>query len=75
MLLAATVCLQWPVDHDSMHTRGIVGMLCVMSMCVRSRLEVLYGHEHDVERYRLYCRRESCDLGENLSILKIYTIV
>jgi hypothetical protein len=39
-----------------MHTRGILGIMCVMGMCIRSRLEVLYGHEHNVERYRLYAR-------------------
>ena len=53
MVLVATACLQRLVDHVGMHARGAMGILCVISMCIRSRLEVLYGHEHDVERYRL----------------------
>ena len=56
MVLVATACLQRPAEHVGMHTRGILGIMCVMGMCIRSRLEVLYGHEHNVERYRLYAR-------------------
>ena len=56
MLLAATACLQRPAHHVGMHSRGILGILCVMGMCICSRLEVLYGHEHNVERHRLYAR-------------------
>ena len=56
MVLEATACLQRPAEHVGMHTRGILGIMCVMGMCIRSRLEVLYGHEHNVERHRLYAR-------------------
>ena len=56
MVLVATACLQRPAEHVGMHTRGILGIMCVMGMCIRSRLEVLYGHEHNVERHRLYAR-------------------